>query len=131
MILATEFFAVALAQAPLAGHTSFSVVDVTTGQVLARQGELATEPASTLKLLTAAAALIVLDPQTRLKTRVVSVPGSNQIVLVGDGDATLASTTAAAAAAGSGTARHRAVRVVDEREERQTHREQQQRLFAE
>ena len=95
----------ALAQAPLAGHTSFSVVDVTTGQVLAKQGELATEPASTLKLLTAAGALTVLDPQTRLKTRVVSVPGSNQIVLVGDGDATLASTTAAAAAAGSGTAR--------------------------
>ena len=44
----------------------------------------------------------MLRPQTRLKTRVVSVPGSNRIVLVGDGDATLASTTAAAAAAAAG-----------------------------
>ena len=51
----------ALATAPLAGHTSWSVVDVVTGQVLVTQGELASEPASTLKLLTAAAALTVLS----------------------------------------------------------------------
>jgi D-alanyl-D-alanine carboxypeptidase/D-alanyl-D-alanine-endopeptidase (penicillin-binding protein 4) len=96
---------VALAQPALKGHTALAVVDVATGHLLVRQGDIAAQPASTLKLLTAAAALSVLGPDARLKTGVVSVPGSDRIVLVGDGDATLASTAAAAAAQGSGAAR--------------------------
>jgi serine-type D-Ala-D-Ala carboxypeptidase/endopeptidase (penicillin-binding protein 4) len=95
----------ALAEAPLKDHVGVAVVDVTTGQILLRQGAAAAQPASTLKLLTAAAALSVLGPEDQLKTRVVSVPGSSRIVLVGDGDATLASTSAAAAAQGVGPAR--------------------------
>jgi serine-type D-Ala-D-Ala carboxypeptidase/endopeptidase (penicillin-binding protein 4) len=95
----------ALAEPPLEGHTGWAVVDVTTGHLLLRRGDVTAEPASTLKLLTAAAALSVLGPDTRLKTGVVSVAGSNRIVLVGDGDSTLASTAAAAASQGTGAAR--------------------------
>jgi serine-type D-Ala-D-Ala carboxypeptidase/endopeptidase (penicillin-binding protein 4) len=95
----------ALAGPPLAGHAAVAVVDVATGQLLLRQGAAAEEPASTLKLLTAAAALSVLGPNLQLTTRVVSVPGTDRIVLVGDGDATLTSTDATATAQGSGSAR--------------------------
>jgi D-alanyl-D-alanine carboxypeptidase/D-alanyl-D-alanine-endopeptidase (penicillin-binding protein 4) len=81
---------------------SEAVVDVATGQVLLQQGAASGEPASTLKLLTGAAALQVLGPDATLTTRVVATPGTHRIVLVGDGDATLASTQQAA---GTGPAR--------------------------
>jgi D-alanyl-D-alanine carboxypeptidase/D-alanyl-D-alanine-endopeptidase (penicillin-binding protein 4) len=48
-------------------------------------------PASTAKLFTAMAALDVLEPESRIVTRVVRGDGDRSIVLVGGGDATLAS----------------------------------------
>jgi D-alanyl-D-alanine carboxypeptidase, serine-type, PBP4 family len=61
-----------------------------TGEVLFdRSGDVPTRTASTLKILTAAAAVAVLGPDFRIRTSVYagSTPGS--IVLVGRGDATL------------------------------------------
>jgi D-alanyl-D-alanine carboxypeptidase/D-alanyl-D-alanine-endopeptidase (penicillin-binding protein 4) len=95
----------ALATPPLQGHTSLAVMDVSSGNVLLRQGSAHAQPASTLKVLTASAALTVLGPEARLTTRVVATPGSDRLVLVGDGDATLASSNAVAATEGSGIAR--------------------------
>jgi D-alanyl-D-alanine carboxypeptidase/D-alanyl-D-alanine-endopeptidase (penicillin-binding protein 4) len=46
-------------------------------------------PASTTKLITAATALQVLGPQTRITTRAALVPGDSTVVLVGGGDPTL------------------------------------------
>src|SRR5450756_2205144 len=46
-------------------------------------------PASTAKLVTAAAALLILGPDTRLVTRVVAGATSEELVLVGGGDPTL------------------------------------------
>jgi serine-type D-Ala-D-Ala carboxypeptidase/endopeptidase (penicillin-binding protein 4) len=43
-------------------------------------------PASTLKLLTTTTALAQLGPDARFETRVVRVPGTRQLVLVGGGD---------------------------------------------
>ncbi|MEJ2867219.1 D-alanyl-D-alanine carboxypeptidase/D-alanyl-D-alanine-endopeptidase [Actinomycetospora sp. OC33-EN08] len=48
-------------------------------------------PASSTKLLTAAAALLVLDPATRLTTTVTAGPTPDSVVLVGGGDVTLSS----------------------------------------
>ena len=66
------------------------VADPRTGKILYTQGgtQLAT-PASTTKLVTAAAALAVLGPGARFTTTVVQGPG-NDIILVGGGDPTLA-----------------------------------------
>ncbi|GIE98061.1 D-alanyl-D-alanine carboxypeptidase/D-alanyl-D-alanine-endopeptidase [Paractinoplanes rishiriensis] len=67
-----------------------SVVDVASGDVLyARNADVPTTPASTTKLLTAAAVLSARGPAHRISTRVVagSVPG--EVVLVGGGDPTL------------------------------------------
>jgi D-alanyl-D-alanine carboxypeptidase/D-alanyl-D-alanine-endopeptidase (penicillin-binding protein 4) len=72
-----------------------SVVDVGTGKVLYdhRAGRAYT-PASTMKLLTAAAALAALGPERRFATTVVRAPGPKrgrpQITLVGGGDPYLA-----------------------------------------
>ncbi|MGW4111604.1 D-alanyl-D-alanine carboxypeptidase/D-alanyl-D-alanine endopeptidase [Actinosynnema sp. NPDC004786] len=74
--------------APLSGL----VVDPATGAALWNQGETAPQtPASTIKVLTAAAALLALDHTSRFSTKVVrgSQPGS--VVLVGGGDPTLSS----------------------------------------
>ncbi|HYP44830.1 MAG TPA: D-alanyl-D-alanine carboxypeptidase/D-alanyl-D-alanine-endopeptidase [Propionibacteriaceae bacterium] len=68
------------------GRYSGSVLDVGTGRaVYAHNAGKAAIPASTLKLVTAAAALSVLGPQHRFSTQVVS-PRSGRIVLVGGGD---------------------------------------------
>ena len=48
-------------------------------------------PASSTKILTAAAALLVLDPETRLSTTVTAGPTPDSVVLVGGGDVTLSS----------------------------------------
>ena len=65
---------------------------------MARQAQAGATPASTAKLLTAAAALVTLDPETRLRTGVAPGAAAGEYVLVGGGDATL---TTAPAAAGS------------------------------
>jgi D-alanyl-D-alanine carboxypeptidase/D-alanyl-D-alanine-endopeptidase (penicillin-binding protein 4) len=65
------------------------VVDAATGKTLFdRASTVVVPPASTAKLLTAAAALTVLGPDRRLVTSVVRV--GNAVVLVGGGDPTLA-----------------------------------------
>ena len=67
------------------------VVDALTGQSLYdSRGSTPQQPASTMKLLTAASVLSTYGPDHRLATRVVRGAGS-VIVLVGGGDATLAS----------------------------------------
>ena len=72
----------------LGGTPHVEVVDALTGRVLLdRLGRVPTIPASTQKLLAAAAALMVLGPRTRLTTRVM-VSGQD-LYLVGGGDPTL------------------------------------------
>lgn len=70
------------------GNLAYAVVDAGTGTVLAsRDADTPRAPASTLKLLTAAAALRTLGAETTLTTRTV-ITGST-VTLVGDGDMTL------------------------------------------
>ncbi|PPF50667.1 MULTISPECIES: D-alanyl-D-alanine carboxypeptidase/D-alanyl-D-alanine-endopeptidase [unclassified Rathayibacter] len=79
-----------LAADPRLGSMQARVVDAATGEVLFdRGGGTASRTASALKILTAASALAVLGPDTRIATTVVrgSEPGS--VVLVGGGDLTL------------------------------------------
>ncbi|MGW0517994.1 D-alanyl-D-alanine carboxypeptidase/D-alanyl-D-alanine endopeptidase [Crossiella sp. NPDC003009] len=86
---------VAAALDPLAGNAALgeltgSVLDGTTGKVLWERGAgTARTPASTGKLVTAAAALLALDHQTRLSTTVVAGAEPGTVVLVGGGDTTL------------------------------------------
>ncbi|GAA1387582.1 hypothetical protein GCM10009613_23490 [Pseudonocardia kongjuensis] len=54
-----------------------------------RDGGRAMVPGSTTKLLTAAAALLSMNPTDRLATRVVPGPDPGSVVLVGSGDPTL------------------------------------------
>jgi D-alanyl-D-alanine carboxypeptidase/D-alanyl-D-alanine-endopeptidase (penicillin-binding protein 4) len=78
----------ALAQPALGPVPSMVVQDAATGQVLiAEQADRPRAPASTLKILTAAAALTVLGPGTRLPTRVLR--SGDMLYLVGGGDPTL------------------------------------------
>ncbi|MCE6999571.1 D-alanyl-D-alanine carboxypeptidase/D-alanyl-D-alanine-endopeptidase [Saccharothrix sp. S26] len=74
--------------APLTGV----VVDPATGTALWNQGETAAQtPASTIKILTAAAALLTLDHTSQLSTKVVRGAQPGTVVLVGGGDPTLSS----------------------------------------
>ena len=83
----------------LGGDVRVSILDAATGEPLvARQAQAGATPASTAKLLTAAAALVTLDPETRLRTGVAPGAAAGEYVLVGGGDATL---TTAPSAAGS------------------------------
>lgn len=73
---------------PALGTPSALVVDATTGsQLFARRASVAMAPASTAKLLTAAAALTQLQPDERLTTGVVRT--GDTLYLVGGGDVTL------------------------------------------
>lgn len=66
-------------------------VNAETGEVLfERRSEEANPTASTMKLITAAAALTVLGPEERIPTRVYAGAEPGQVVIVGGGDATLA-----------------------------------------
>jgi D-alanyl-D-alanine carboxypeptidase/D-alanyl-D-alanine-endopeptidase (penicillin-binding protein 4) len=80
-----------LSAAALGPGVSALVADPATGQVLLSEGgsRLAT-PASTTKLATSAAALAVLGPSARFRTRVVRGTTANSVILVGGGDPTLA-----------------------------------------
>lgn len=67
------------------------VTNLATGHVLyARNPTVGFAPASTTKLATAIAALQVLRPTARFRTRVLAGPGASSVVLVGGGDPTLA-----------------------------------------
>jgi D-alanyl-D-alanine carboxypeptidase/D-alanyl-D-alanine-endopeptidase (penicillin-binding protein 4) len=86
----TAALAPLLGSASLGSHVGMLVTSVTTGQVLySRDPGSGFAPASTTKVATAVAALDVLGPAARFRTRVVSglTPGS--IILVGGGDPTL------------------------------------------
>lgn len=79
-----------LAADPRLGSMQARAIDAASGEVLFdRGGTTASRAASALKILTAASALEVLGPDTRIPTTVVrgSEPGS--VVLVGGGDLTL------------------------------------------
>jgi D-alanyl-D-alanine carboxypeptidase/D-alanyl-D-alanine-endopeptidase (penicillin-binding protein 4) len=66
------------------------VLDVATGEpVYDRDAAGPRTPASVAKLATGAAALVALDPQSRLRTRAVAGSGPGEVVLVGAGDTTL------------------------------------------
>ncbi|GIF65144.1 D-alanyl-D-alanine carboxypeptidase [Asanoa ishikariensis] len=74
----------------LGGRASVVVRDVVTGNVLyANKGDVPTVPASTMKLVTAAAVLATRGPAHRIPTRVVAGPDPGEVILVGGGDPTL------------------------------------------
>jgi D-alanyl-D-alanine carboxypeptidase/D-alanyl-D-alanine-endopeptidase (penicillin-binding protein 4) len=82
----------AVAADPDLGRLGGRVTDAMTGKELWRVADdMPLVPASTNKVLTAAAALLTLDRQTRISTRVVAGSQNAQgpIVLVGGGDPTL------------------------------------------
>ncbi|MFL6098301.1 MAG: D-alanyl-D-alanine carboxypeptidase, partial [Blastococcus sp.] len=77
----------------LGAGVSAEVVDVATKNVLLDlDAPDPATPASTAKLLTAAAALTTLDPADTLKTTVVAGATPGEVVLVGGGDPTLSRT---------------------------------------
>lgn len=84
--------AVALSD-PNLGNITGRITDADTGDELWRQrDDIPMQPASTNKSLTAAAALLTLDRDARLTTRVVAADQRRQpgvVVLVGGGDPTL------------------------------------------
>ncbi len=84
-----------LLQAPALGSdVSAVVIDAASGdRLLSRRAEQGRVPASTAKLLTAAAVLSTVGPQARLVTRVVQGASPDEIVLVGGGDTLLGTGT--------------------------------------
>lgn len=78
----------------LGRHLALRVVDLSNGDAVFERGAEAITPASTMKLLTTAAALNALGPRSHFSTRVVAT--GNRVVLVGGGDPFLASTPARA-----------------------------------
>lgn len=97
---AVDAAAVRRALAPVMGdtklgaHVALQVVDLSNDKTVFRRGSGAVTPASTMKLLTSAAALSVLGPEARFTTRVVAT--GSKLVLVGGGDPFLASSAARA-----------------------------------
>lgn len=78
------------AKDPALGELTAVVSSAASGAVLWEQGSgEPTRPASSLKILTAAAALLQLDHDKTVVTRVVRYPGQEGMVLVGGGDPTL------------------------------------------
>ncbi|MFD5869404.1 D-alanyl-D-alanine carboxypeptidase/D-alanyl-D-alanine-endopeptidase [Corynebacterium sp. NPDC060344] len=75
---------------PALGELTAIVSSAASGATLWEQGAgQPTRPASSLKILTAAAALLQLDHDKTVTTRVVRYPGQDGVVLVGAGDPTL------------------------------------------
>ena len=84
-----------LSAAGLGPSVSVQVLDAATGTSLfARRADAAVAPASTSKLLTAAAVLTVHQPTDRFSTRVVAGADPGTVVLVGGGDPTLSAAPA-------------------------------------
>jgi serine-type D-Ala-D-Ala carboxypeptidase/endopeptidase (penicillin-binding protein 4) len=78
------------AAADMPGRFAGVVIDpATDGELWGHTPERPLVPASTAKLITAAAALLALNPTDRLSTRVVTGPDPGTVVLVGGGDPTL------------------------------------------
>jgi D-alanyl-D-alanine carboxypeptidase/D-alanyl-D-alanine-endopeptidase (penicillin-binding protein 4) len=102
--------ALALAAAdPNLGKLGARVTDAMTGEELWQQfDDVLLQPASTNKTLTSAAALLALDRNARVTTRVVAGSDPATVVLVGGGDPTLSG-----AAPGQGTWYHHAPRLSD------------------
>lgn len=77
----------------LGNRLGLAVVDLASGALLyGKDAQTGHTPASTTKLLTAAAALSRLGPEHRLQTTVVVGSTPDRIVLVGGGDPTLVAT---------------------------------------
>ncbi len=80
----------AVAADPNLGRLGGRISDAMTGKPLwQKQDDLPMQPASTNKVLTAAAALLTLDRDTRITTRVTTGSQPGVVVLVGAGDPTL------------------------------------------
>lgn len=89
-VLPTEALVRVLTSGALGPDPGAVVLDVATGtSLLDRSGSVPRTPASVAKLATGAAALVALDPSSRLTTRVVRGPAPGEVVLVGAGDSTL------------------------------------------
>ena len=87
---------------------SFSgiVVDPVTGDVrFSRSADSALAPASVQKIITAAAALEILGPETTFSTTVLATEDPEVVVLVGGGDATLSARAEDAASVYEGSPR--------------------------
>jgi serine-type D-Ala-D-Ala carboxypeptidase/endopeptidase (penicillin-binding protein 4) len=102
-----------LTAAGLGTGVSAEVVDVASGDVLLDldAGDPAI-PASTAKLLTAAATLVSLDPPDTLETTVVAGASPGEVVLVGGGDPTLSRTAPSQSYPGAATVADLATQVV-------------------
>jgi D-alanyl-D-alanine carboxypeptidase/D-alanyl-D-alanine-endopeptidase (penicillin-binding protein 4) len=75
----------------LGPRVNVSIVDAATGDSLfAQNAQTMTTPASTTKLLTAAAVLAARGPAYRLATRAVAGARPGEVVLIGGGDPTMA-----------------------------------------
>nr|WP_315771788.1 D-alanyl-D-alanine carboxypeptidase/D-alanyl-D-alanine-endopeptidase [Rhodococcus kroppenstedtii] len=75
---------------PDLGRFTGSVADAITGEVLwSVDPDAAMTPASTTKILTAAAAMLALPSDHRVTTKVVQGDRPGQVILVGEGDPTL------------------------------------------
>jgi D-alanyl-D-alanine carboxypeptidase/D-alanyl-D-alanine-endopeptidase (penicillin-binding protein 4) len=102
-----------LTAAALGAGVSAEVVDVASGDVLlGMDASDPAVPASTAKLLTAAAALVSLDPADTLTTTVVAGATPGEVVLVGGGDPTLSRTSPSQSYPGAPTVADLATQVV-------------------
>lgn len=89
---------------PVLGQLAMHIMDPATGTVLLQKDAVAVlQPASTMKLYTAAAAAAVLEPGSRITTRVVQGANPSEITIVGGGDPTLSSTPSSAYNPGAAT----------------------------
>ncbi|MCW2528274.1 MAG: dacB [Pseudonocardiales bacterium] len=87
----------ALAAPALGPSVHAYIADAATGAVLLDQGgAIASAPASTTKLTTAAAVLSALPATMRISTRAVAGTSPGQVVLIGGGDPTLSAAPAGA-----------------------------------
>lgn len=86
------------------GTLTGSVVDPATGTALWQQGDTtAATPASSLKILTAAAALLSLEKTDQLSTKVVQGAEPGTVVIVGGGDPTISGTPGSSVYPGAAT----------------------------
>jgi D-alanyl-D-alanine carboxypeptidase/D-alanyl-D-alanine-endopeptidase (penicillin-binding protein 4) len=77
---------------PALGNINGIVIDPATGETLyEKNAGAAITPASTGKILTAAAALLSLDPTGQLVTKVVEGEQPGEVIIVGGGDPTISS----------------------------------------